>query len=414
MIRFATITLGCKVNHYETEKLERRLMADGMELVYKQKDVEFIVINTCSVTHRAEKKSRHLTRKTIKENPDAQVYVTGCALTTDLQSIRDIVGSNFIFVDKEQLFRHLRQTYMPDRVSEEIRETGNPFNFARGFLMIENGCENYCAYCIIPYIRGNVQSKSFEEAVTEAKAFLGRGIKEIVLTGINLGMYYDRKNNRSLTDVCRAILRLDDSLRLRLSSIEPNLVEDTLIELMEEEPRFCNHLHIPLQGGDDSVLNDMNRKYGTAEYRALVEKLYARIPGLSVTTDLVVGFPTEKQEHFENTLAFIEACRFSKIHLFPYSKREGTAAAGLTLQYSPDELKKRMETAGKLERQMRENFHQSLIGTTQQVLVEQTRENIPWGYTTNYIRVQLESKHRINQIVEVIITGQTEDGLCAI
>ncbi|HAR64488.1 MAG: tRNA (N(6)-L-threonylcarbamoyladenosine(37)-C(2))-methylthiotransferase MtaB [Candidatus Margulisiibacteriota bacterium] len=416
MINFSIKTLGCKVNQYESEKMESGLKEAGFTMSRSWLNLNIIIINTCAVTHIAERKSRQFIRKAAKLNPTATIFITGCATKTDSTRLQEILGVNVIYFDKEMVVNHIRDLFKPSlkatlpvqyHIPIEEDTTEQP-DHCRSYLMIQDGCENFCSYCIIPHIRGRNKPKAFHEIKKEILALNNKGCKEIVLTGINLGMYKDE--DYSLTNVCSHIFYSCPETRIRLSSIEPNLIPDHLVDLMANEKRFCKHLHIPLQSGSDTILRKMNRKYSTSEYLNLITRIRARIPDISITTDLIIGFPTESEKEFYETLTFIKRCQFSKIHIFPYSRRIGTPAAELQQSITQTELQKRLNLVSFTEKEMRLHHLSQFVNTCQEILLEQEKDGFFWGYTSNYLRVCLpNNSYSSNTFVNVLI-NRLEEG----
>lgn len=390
MVKFAIKTLGCKVNQYESEKIQSKLNKYGFSYSDTWEDLDFIIINTCAVTHIAERKSRHFIRKASRTNPRAKIYVTGCASSTDTERLSEIVGVDFIVTDKDHLVKEIKINHQ-DEVQDILSPHSNQLksSHTRAYLMIEDGCENFCSYCIIPYTRGKVKSIPFEELKEEIDSLIKNNIKEIVLTGINLGMYEYGKYN--LIDICKYIFNESPETRVRLSSIEPNLITEDLINFIANQNRFCKHLHIPLQGATNKLLSDMNRKYTTEEYETLLNKIRNIMPDISITTDYIIGYPTETDEQFEESLEFIRKCNFSKMHIFVYSKRKGTPAAEIPHRINQDTIKDRQKRITSTENRMRNEYTKRFINSTTEILIEEKKNNSFWGYTSNYLRVQIQN-----------------------
>jgi threonylcarbamoyladenosine tRNA methylthiotransferase MtaB len=399
--RVAFTTLGCKVNQYETEVIEGLFKQRGYQVVDFDKPAEVYVINTCSVTHLGEKKSRQLIRRAVRMSPDATVVVTGCYAQISPAEVQAIEGVDVVVGTSE---RHR----LVDMVEEAAASRGKitavsdimaagefediPLFAApgrtRAFLKIQEGCTNFCTYCIIPYARGPLRSRPLASIVRETEKMVAAGFKEIVLTGIHLGAYgRDTAEGLTLTDAVKAILAAQGVVRLRLSSLESIEVCDDLIAVMRQDKRFCPHLHLPLQSGDDQILQAMNRHYTSAEYRRLVQVLQDQVPDLAVSTDIIVGFPGETAEMFANTLAFVETIDFARIHVFPYSRRQGTVAAGYAGQTSEAEKKRRVQELSVLAGRKAAAFCSRFIGQEVEVLLEMANKGLIDGLTGNYLRV---------------------------
>lgn len=401
MINFYIQTLGCKANQYESEKLAKLLASNGLTYSNQATGLDLIIINTCSVTHVAERKSRQLIRKLAKNNPNADIYITGCAAVSDKERLIEIAKVDFIIEKKDVLEKILINKYNNCKKTNKINI---PDNKTRSYLMIETGCDNFCSYCIIPYTRGPVISRNFEEICKEAKELINNGSKEIIITGINIGKYIDKEKN--ITNICQYIIENSKDTRVRISSIEPNLIPEDLINLIQTEKRMCKHLHIPLQGGCDQLLKDMNRKYTTKEYSNLINVIRKKIPNISITTDLIIGYPTETEDFFIKTTEFIKQCNFSKIHIFPFSKRSGTEAAKIKKQINPEIIKQRIKSIQQIEEEMKSSYLNNNIGCKQQILIETFKNQQFTGFTSNYIKVILHEKNLIiNHFYKIKLTS---------
>lgn len=353
--RVAFTTLGCKVNQFETEVMEGLFKQQGYSVVGFDEIADVYVINTCSVTHLGERKSRQLIRRAGRLNPEATVAVTGCYAQVSPDEVAAIEGVDVIIGTQDrrrivELVEEAARTrtainavgdIMAAQRFEDIPLFAAPGR-TRAFLKIQEGCTNFCTYCIIPYARGPLRSRPLASIAAEAQKLVAAGFREIVLTGIHLGAYgRDAGDGLDLADAARAVLAVKGLGRLRLSSLESVEVSEDIISLMRQDGRLCPHLHLPLQSGDDSVLRAMNRHYSTARYRELVRDIQGRVPDIAISTDIIVGFPGETPAMFANTLAFVEAMEFARIHVFPYSRRKGTPAAAYAEQVPEAEKKAR-------------------------------------------------------------------------
>ena len=415
-------TLGCKVNQSETEAMTALFLNRGYQLGEFEEYCDVYVINTCTVTHAGDRKSRQMIRRAKQINPQAVVVVTGCYAQTSPEAVAaiedvDIIlgtnmrhrivveveaftGSRVQLVDEKDTLTDFEEISM-DRVIQK----------ARAYLKVQEGCEQFCTYCIIPYARGPLRSRSMENTLQEAKKLEQAGFKEIILTGIHLGAYgkpseAEREagavQQATLADLCEMLLNETSFERIRLSSIEPTEVDDHLLRLFAENRRMCRHLHLPLQAGDDGVLEAMHRPYNTEQYRQEMARIRAAVPDIALSTDLMVGFPGETDEQFENSLRFCDEIAFSSMHLFKYSPRQGTPAAGYPNQV-PNEVKdarsKRMQEVA--ERNML-RYMEAHLGQTVEVLVEEQRSDGIWlGHTDTYLHVAVDGPCRKNAMVQV-------------
>lgn len=387
-MNFAVVNLGCKVNRVESDDAVARLSAHGVETSEEQADL--IVVNTCTVTGEAEKKTRKAVRRALRANERARVLVTGCAAAIDA-AFYEALDERVRVVGKTQLAEAIQEaasefdevrTPVPGEAAPVLR-IGTGFRTRVG-VKVQDGCDNACTYCIVHVARGRATSRPVDDVVRECIAYARAGVKEIVLTGINLGSFCDGvKRDPSavrLTGLLRRLL--DDTaglhadgeppVRFRISSIEPRDVDDALIELLAEaDGRICRHLHLPLQAGSSKVLREMARPYDATRFSALVDRLYAAVPELALSTDIIAGFPGETDVEFRETLDMARRCRFSKIHAFPYSRREGTPAAERSDQVPPDVRERRARTLRALGEELRAAERARRSGTVELALVEE-------------------------------------------
>ena len=414
MPKAALTTLGCKVNQFETETMEGLFRQRGYAIVPFDEAADVYVINTCSVTSLGEKKSRQLIRRARRLNESAVIAVTGCYAQVAPEEIRAIEGVRVVLGTKERaaivdhVERAAREAGVFDGTGdimhasefEDIPLFGAPAR-TRAFLKIEEGCENFCSFCIIPYARGPVRSRLLKSVRREAAKLLAMGFKEIVLTGIHLGCYGRDLGDVTLADAVRAVLSLPGLKRLRLGSLES----------IEQEERFAGHLHLPLQAGSDEVLRAMNRHYDTAKFAALIERVERAVPGVAISTDIIVGFPGETQMLFEKSLAFVERMNFARMHVFPYSPRRGTPAATFAAQVPEAEKKERVHRMQALAAKKSEAFHSAFLGTEMPVLFETEREGVTDGLTANYIRVYTDAPVRTGDIHAMRLVRLYRDGV---
>lgn len=399
-------TLGCKVNQYETEAIWQLFKNAGYDQVDYESEADVYVINTCTVTNTGDKKSRQVIRRAIRKNPDAVIAVTGCYAQTSPAEIMDIPGVDIVIgtSGREKMLDYIEQ-YRKEREpinavsnimkAKEFEELDVPeFNDrTRASLKIQEGCNNFCTYCIIPWARGLMRSRQPESVIQQAQKLVDAGYKEIVLTGIHTGGYGEDLEDYNLA---RLLQDLDEKVhglkRLRISSIEASQVTDEVIAILHKSDKMCRHLHIPLQAGDDTVLERMRRKYTTAEFLETILKLQEAMPDLAITTDIIVGFPGETEEMFENGFRFIEEMKFSKLHVFPYSKRTGTPAAKMEDQVPEEVKEQRVHRLLTLSDQMSQAYAEKFVGQVLEVIPEEPLKEGPYsglyvGFSDNYIRV---------------------------
>jgi threonylcarbamoyladenosine tRNA methylthiotransferase MtaB len=431
MRKFKIITLGCKVNQAESETMARQLMGTEWAPVDLPEDADLCVIHTCTVTQKAAMQSRQAVRRAISANPQACVVATGCYAATDAQALAKIQGLNYIIEPSrsEGLPQILRNcgggTCTPPNVFSESpyasplpaeRSSPPEGNRTRPFLKIQDGCDAFCAYCIVPYARGRSRSVAFQAVLDSVALLAEQGYLETVLTGIHLGHYgIDLNPPSSLLDLLQAIERHEPPIRLRLSSIEPLELVDGIIELAARSGRFCHHFHIPLQSGDARILKEMGRPYTPEFFAALVEKIRRHLPDASIGADVLVGFPGETETAFENTRRLIERLPLTYLHVFPFSARPGTAAYHIPQKVPPGRIKERCRKLRQLGSRKRLAFHRSFIGKSIEVLVE-SRRNPKTGHlkgiSSNYLPVLFEGADSLmNKKVELHIYDADSDRL---
>ena len=406
-MKVAFTTLGCKVNQFETEVMEGLFKEKKYEIVNFEEVADVYVINTCSVTHLGEKKSRQLIRRAIKNNNKAIVAVVGCYSQVAADEIAKIEGVSLIVGTKERknivtLVETVLKEHQPLQVVEDVMDyhefediplLNNP-DRTRAFLKIQDGCSNFCTYCIIPYTRGPLKSRKLDSILSEAENLVESGFKEIVLTGIHLGAYgKDLADEIALVDVVKALLDNEKLTRLRLGSLESIELDQEILEIMNQDQRLCRQLHLPLQSGSDKILKKMNRNYTTAEFKALIDNIYAKVPGIAITTDVIVGFPGENSTDFNEAVEFIKNMNFSKIHIFPYSKRKNTPAANYAEQVSEDEKKKRSVYLKEISDMANAKYRNKMLNTTVEILVENITPDYAEGLASNYVKVYCENNN---------------------
>lgn len=391
MPRVALHTLGCKVNQYESEKIAEDFRSRGFDLVKFSDEADIYVVNTCTVTQTADSKSRQAARSAINRNPNAAVVLTGCYAETSPDKLGGIEGVSMVvgnlgkarLVDEVLAKLARRPGDVATRRRGETPRTGR----TRALLKIQDGCDQFCSYCAVPLARPVMSSRPMAEVLAEARSLAKQGFKEIVLTGIRLGTYED-----GLVQLIEGLTEIQGIERIRLSSIEITDIPEGLIELIAETRKVCRHLHVPLQSGDDGVLRRMRRPYTTLNFMAFIGEARTKAPGIGLTTDIMVGFPCETEEEFENTCRFAEKARFSRVHVFPYSARPGTKSAGQKDDITPSDKSRRKARIISLAAECSQEFASSLIGQTVQVLAEgkPVGANLSSGITDNYVRVAFE------------------------
>lgn len=429
MPRVAFTTLGCKVNQFETEVMEGLFKQRGYEITPFDQVADVYVINTCSVTHLGERKSRQLIRRAIRLNESAVIAVAGCYAQISPAEIEAIEGVNIIVgtQDRAQIVDLVEQVAVSKGMVNVVSNIMKADHFediplfetpgrTRAFLKIQEGCTNFCTYCIIPYARGPLRSRPLESVKREAGKLVAAGFKEIVLTGIHLGAYgRDVEGTLTLVDAVKAVLSIEGLVQLRLGSLESIEISPELISIMQEDSRLCNHLHLPLQAGDDQVLKGMNRHYNLAEYQDLVQGIQEKIKDIGISTDIIVGFPGETVEMFENALQFVETMNFSRMHIFPYSRRTGTPAANYSDQVPEEEKKRRVHEMQKLADQKANEFQNSFVGQEMTVLFEPEHDGIVEGLTGNYIRVYAQAASEVHgRLCTVYLDKPYRDGVWGI
>ncbi len=425
MFYFKIITLGCKVNQCESAFLEQELQKSGWEKVKKVekgRPADLVIINTCIVTQKASHQCRQEIRRAIRENPNAYVIVTGCYPQVYPEEIISIKGINLIIGNKgkEKIPKLInRLSYSDTKLLVETFSKVEPFrcmrsdrffNRSRAFLKIQDGCESFCSYCIVPYARGPYRSMKIKDVLYSIEQLSKKGYKEIVLTGIHLGKY-GIDTGESLEDLLKEIGKQGYPVRIRLSSIEPNEVSDLLIELVAEQEFLCKHFHIPLQSGDNKILSRMNRKYTREQFSEIVRKIKEKIPLAGIGTDVMVGFPGEDEHAFKNTLSLVKGLPLSYIHVFPYSDRPKTAAFHFKGKLSPEIIKKRAKLLREVGKKKREEFIELCNKKIFEVVVESKHQNGFFkGITDNYIKVIFPcSDEKKEQYLRVQIEGVKKD-----
>lgn len=424
MAKIAFYTLGCKVNQADTASMENLFLRSGHQLVSFDGEADVYIINTCVVTNTGQRKSRQTIHRAIRKNPNALIVVTGCYPQTAAEEVKAIAGVDMIIgnQDRAQIVQLVeerlahRQTDTLDAVHKLTASTafeemaaGDITDKTRAFLKIQEGCNQFCTYCIIPYARGPLRSRSLESIRTETQRLISAGFKEIVLIGIHLGCYgKENPDGPTLYDAVKTVLDVPGVQRLRLGSLESVEVEPRLLTLMQEDARFCRHLHLPLQSGCDKTLQAMHRPYTTAKFKTLLADIKTKVPDIAITTDVIAGFPGETEADFETTCKFAESCGFSKMHIFPFSARKGTPAEKFASAVTEAVKKERADILGRIDETMHKTFLQAMVGQNAEVLFEQPAgEGYFEGLTGNYQRVFVKSGGRNlgGEILPVKITA---------
>ena len=423
-MKIAFYTLGCKTNQYETQAMERLLCEQGHEICSFEDDCDCYIVNTCSVTAVADKKNRAIIRRCRREHPQAILGVCGCYSQHAAQAVRelevDVVGGSG---GRQQFLEDLLATAQSHTYQEhldnalrrrefEVLPAGGLQERTRAMLKVQDGCTNFCTYCIIPYTRGPIRSAPLETAVAQAKQLEQAGYREIVVTGIEIAGWGKDLPGKPpvwllIAEICKAV----PHLRIRLGSLEPRIVTEEFAAALSGFQNLCPQFHLSMQSGCDTVLARMKRKYTTEEYMESLERLRNAFPGCAITTDMIVGFPGETEEEFEQSLAFIRECQFADMHIFPYSKRPGTPAAEMPGQLPNAVKEERSHRAIAVAQEMSETYRRSLTGTVQAVLVEGMEGEHSVGHAMNYVKIYIPGAYPRNEIQTVAVKSLYGDGV---
>ena len=412
-MKFYIETFGCKVNAYESNYISESLQKSGFLLTQEMKDANIIIINTCTVTNTADSKCKKYVRRVRRENENSILVVVGCSVQNNYEEYSnmniDILLGNryksklgeFIknYISTSDKYSYLTKNRDLDFENMEI----NDFNHTRAYIKIQDGCDNFCTYCIIPFVRGKCRSKNFEKIIEEAKKLVETNHKEIVLTGIHTGSYSYK--GKDLVDVITELSKIDGLERIRLSSVEITELNTKFMDMLKNNTKFCNHLHIPLQAGSDEVLKMMNRKYDINYFYKKLEEIRSIRPDISISTDIIVGFPEETEEMFNKTLENAHNLQFSKIHVFPYSKRNGTVASRMP-EVSSKEKTERVHKLLELSNNLEKEYNNKFVGKDVDVLVEEIKDGLSIGHTSNYIKVEIPKVLERNKIYTVKYDGK--------
>lgn len=423
-MKIAFYTLGCKTNQYETQAMERLLCEQGHEICSFEDDCDCYIVNTCSVTAVADKKNRAIIRRCRREHPQAILGVCGCYSQHAAEAVKelavDVVGGSG---GRQQFLEDLlaaaqSRTYQEHldnalrRREFEVLPAGGLQERTRAMLKVQDGCTNFCTYCIIPYTRGPIRSAPLETAVAQAKQLEQAGYREIVVTGIEIAGWGKDLPGKPpvwllIAEICKAV----PQLRIRLGSLEPRIVTEEFAAALSGFQNLCPQFHLSMQSGCDTVLARMKRKYTTEEYMESLERLRNAFPGCAITTDMIVGFPGETEEEFEKSLSFIRQCRFADMHIFPYSRRPGTPAAEMPGQLPNAVKEERSHRAIAVAQDMSETYRRSLIGTAQAVLVEGMEGEHSVGHAMNYVKIYIPGAYPRNEIQTVAVKSLYGDGV---
>lgn len=404
-MKVALVTLGCKVNQYESQLMREKISELGVDFVPFGCIADFYIINTCTVTKRSDQKAHSLIRRAKRKSPSAFIIVTGCYVKRADCKIKEIF-SDIIILPNEEKRNVVKYILGNKKIKQRVKEGISRFTgHNRAFVKIQDGCDAFCSYCIIPYVRNRIFSRSPYRIVEEIKRLTANGYKEIVLVGIRLGRYQweDIKLARLIEDISEiATLR-----RIRLSSIEPQDINEELLEVLRDCPKVCSHLHIPLQSGDEEILRKMRRNYSPLQYEELVGKIREKLLNIAITTDVIVGFPGEKDENFNRGFEFIKKIAFSKLHVFKFSVREETLASQFKERVDPFIIKERSKKLLKLSKTLHEKFIQQSKGKIEEVLIENKKKGSFIGFSGNYIKVKLIPNMQVksNHLLKVKIVG---------
>ena len=412
-MKVAIQSLGCKVNLYESEYITDQFQKAGYEIVPFQEIADVYIINTCSVTNTSDVKSRKVIHQAIRRNPDACIVAIGCFIEANHDYHEDGVDILLGNANKSKVLEYVERywqtkqkanyfvTPIPEKFDDMTMSTF--LGRTRAFIKIQDGCENFCSYCIIPYVRGKCRSKNFQTVLEEIQNYVQHGYKEVVLTGIHTGNY-GVDLGTDFAALLREIVKINGLVRLRISSIEITELTDEVLQIIRDNDVIVDHLHIPLQAGSDKILRLMNRKYDLAYFKQKMEQIREIRPDISLTTDIIVGFPSETEEDFQDTLSFVREVQFSKVHVFPYSRQSGTVAADMAEQVPGDVKKDRVRRLLALSKELETEYMKKFIGKTLPVLMEVNRTDYSLGHTSNYLLVKVPGEYQSEDLVDVTIT----------
>ena len=417
-------TLGCKVNQYETQAMEQYFREKGAQIGSFEEPCDGYVVNTCSVTAVADKKNRAVIRRCRREHPDAVIGVCGCYSQHAPEAVRDLGVDVISGSGGRQAFAEMMLAALTDgqkresldnalgRRAFEVLPAGGLEERTRAMLKVQDGCVNFCTYCIIPYTRGPVRSAPLELVTAQARSLADRGYREIVLTGIEIASWgVDLPGKPSMTEMVEAVCRAVPDLRIRLGSLEPRVVTEEMCRTLSRYPNLCPQFHLSLQSGSDAVLARMHRKYNKARFLESLALLRRYFPGCAVTTDMIVAFPGETEEEFQESLDFIRECRFADMHIFPYSRRPGTPADKMPGQHGNEVKEQRSRRAIAAAEEMSRAYRQGKVGTVARVLFEEAEGEYFTGHTPDYLKIYVRGENLHNQVLPVLLLGVFRDGM---
>lgn len=421
-MKVAFYTLGCKVNSYETEVNIELFKNKGYEIVPFEEKADVYVINTCSVTNTSDQKSRKIIREAVKRGKDAIVVVMGCYSQIKYLEAASIPGVSIVIgTNNKSKIIDLIEEYKKDRkqivkifdlkdIKFENMNLDKFENHTRAFVKIQDGCNNYCTFCIIPYARGNVRSKEKDLVIKEISTLAENGYKEVVLTGIHTGHYGQDLENTDFSDLLRELEKIDKLKRIRISSVESKELNEKFMDTLRDSKKIVNHIHIPLQSGSDTILKAMNRRYKMEDFYKKIDEIRSIRPNIAITTDVIVGFPGETDELFDETVDSIMKIGFTELHVFPYSPREGTPAAKMKNQVDGNVKKERVRKLINLSELLKNKYYSNLVGTTEELLVEKYIDGYLVGHLTNYGLCKVKSdKELLNEILKVKLIKYEND-----
>ena len=411
----AFCTLGCKVNQYETNAMMQKMIEAGYEVVDFETKADIYIINTCTVTNMADKKSRQMLRRVKEINPEAILVAVGCYAQVAKEKLEQIPEIDLILGinEKNDIVKYVEQASKNTYVSDVLHQT-EFLDFGdvtytektRAVIKVQDGCNQFCSYCIIPYARGRIRSRKPESVIKEITDVAKEGIKEVVITGIHIASYgkdFNMKPEYKLIDLLEEIQKVDGIQRIRLGSLEPTLITEEFVERLKKLPKICDHFHLSLQSGCDETLKRMNRKYTTDQFRHVVELLRNAYPEVHLTTDVIVGFPGETEEEFNKTYEFLKEIKFYKMHVFKYSPRSGTVAAKMPNQIDGNIKEERSNKLIELSDKNEKEYNQKYIGKEVEVLLEEREGEYLKGHTTNYMVVKMKTSENLENTIQKII-----------
>ena len=411
-MKFLINTLGCKVNTYESNVIRDIFLNEGYE--ESNSNVDIAVINTCTVTNTSDSKSLKVIKHTIKNNPNAIVIVCGCFSQINPDRLKDMEGVSIVLgnYNKSKIMDYINQYKKDKKQIIDVRELNdekfecmklNNFNKTRAFVKIEDGCENFCSYCIISYSRGKVRSKLMEEVLDELNTFVNNGHREIVLTGIHTGHYGADIKEYDFSDLLNEICKIKGLERLRISSIEITELDDKFLETLKNNKIIVDHMHIPLQSGCDKTLKEMNRKYDVAYFKDKIKKIRSIRPNISITTDVIVGFPNETEDDFNTTVNTIKEIKFTKLHVFPFSVRKGTVAETMENQIDEKTKKERVHILMDISKELELDYMNKFVGCEVEFIPEVSKDGYIIGHTGNYLQIKSKIKSNGHETIKTTI-----------